>query len=204
MFVINGGFMKKLLIVSAAVLSLHPLQTFAQARRSYSSLSDPTPAAGRDYTVALKGNISSMSQSGTSTTTFNLDSQFGWNQGSWEAGPRFTYLNQTSQNVSTNTTLIGGYGDYNFVQSGDHAAGITGSLMLGNISAGANFNLNSGTIRTGESTSYNSVAIGGVFKWFVLRNAPTAIRFELLYQTANYSGTTSSGLNFTYGLQVYF
>lgn len=159
---------------------------------------------GREYTLGLAGNIFTGTTNNQSLSVFNIDSFFGWNLGAFEAGPKLRIQNASFAGGSSSLFGIGGYGDFNFVQSQAAHIGITGNLLLGSVSSNSAVGMNGGLVGTGTGTSLTAIELGGVLKWFALRSASTALRFELLYQNVSTGGIATSGLVIRYGLQTYF
>lgn len=184
----------------ATTLLILSTTAFAQTK-TYSSYSPSTvsAASGREYTMGLSGDLSFLSSSGANSTIFRMDTMFGWNRDVWEAGPKLLLENKSIASVNATLLGVGGYGDYHFKQTSSYNLGATISLLVGNASGA----ITSGTVSATSSTNFNRVEIGGVFKWFALRSASTAFRFELLYQSTSTNGSTT-GVVAKYGLQTYF
>lgn len=175
-------------------------QSLAQTR-TYSSYSPSTVSgmSAREYTMGLSGNLSFLTTNGTQTTNFLIDTFFGWNRDSWEAGPKARIENRSTSGATVSFLAVGGYGDYNFKQGSDYNFGMTAGLLLGNASGA----ISTGGVTFTGSSQFNQIELGGVFKWFALRSASTAFRFELVYQSTS-TNTSTTGLVVRYGLQTYF
>lgn len=155
--------------------------------------------SGTDTTSINNGTASASISS--SSSDMNLLARFGWNLGTYEAGPILIYRSVDS--------------DYQ-------------ALHYSSVGAGGFFDYNFGLNRSGESTVYAATAEGtygsyspksgtggniiGLFaglsaKWFGLSNT-TAIRGDLGYDyekiTISSSSITSTGFAFRVGLSNYF
>lgn len=141
----------------------------------------------RDHLLALAGEIdfTNNSATSTSTTTFNIQGRYGWNQEIFEFGPLAGFLYTSTNGLSTRTIYGGGFLDFNFVPNKPgndfiYGVGVTGDFSQGTTS------VSNGSDQT---TSYFELFAGGNIKYFGL-SENVALRAD-----AGFDFKKNSGLN---------
>jgi hypothetical protein len=161
-----------------------------------------TGSHGRDYVLGLSFSFSSSKSDATGSanvTDISLSTRFGWNLGTFELGPLFSYRANDESSLNTTSLKAGVFGDFNIIPNipGEiFIYGLGGYLVLGSRDNGA-----------GTKSNITEVFAGPFVKWFFGGSA-YAIRFDGGYQmqklSAESGDTTISGIGMTAGIQAYF
>ena len=152
----------------------------------------PTPSGGkggkRDNAIAMDFSYSSTSNPSLSVLLFN--GSYLWNMRKYEVGPVLGIQNFSGGGISSNTTLVGALGYYNF---NENKPGVETVLSaIGRIS-----------VNSGGGGSATNFAAGGNYRWFVL-SQDHCFSFSALYSMTQSSGTSSSGFVLQGGIATYF
>lgn len=187
-----------------------PGQTFWLAPATHRPSNGARAAGGdagrdRERTIAASAELSALTESRSQLTSSRLalSGKYGWNWTEWEAGPSAAFTYTQSDPNALRRIEAGGFGDWNFVPNDGREAvyGATAALRVGQ------------TERARGAARYSNglVALdaGFVAKWFALRAASAALRFDVLYSYESETGdgpfaATSTGFKALAGLQVYF
>lgn len=171
------------------------------------SSGDLVPSSGetaRHYVVGLDFNLantkSNVANSG-SQTLIDINARMGWNLGTFELGPTFSYVSEPGINDSTNTTFsLGGFVDYNIITN------IPGEPFIYGLGAQGFF----GQTEAGSTSTKNdvfSVLTGPFVKWLPT-GGPVGFRVDgtYVYQRTSSSGgdVATTGFSLFGGLLVYF
>jgi hypothetical protein len=161
-----------------------------------------TGSHGRDHILGLNFSFSSTksdANGANNVTDISLSTRFGWNLGTFELGPVFTYRANDESSLNNTSLKAGIFGDFNIIPNipGEiFIYGVGGYLVLGTRDNGA-----------GTKSNITEVFAGPFVKWFFGGSA-YAIRFDGGYQMQKLSqdsgDTTISGLGMTAGIQAYF
>jgi hypothetical protein len=157
---------------------------------------------GRDYVLGLNFSFSSTKSDAAgaqNVTDISLTTRFGWNLGTYELGPVFTYRANDESSLNATSIKAGIFGDFNIIPNipGEiFIYGVGGYFVLGQRDNGA-----------GTKGSITEVFAGPFVKWF-FGGSTYAIRFDGGYQMQKISqdsgDVTLSGLGMTAGIQAYF
>ncbi|MBS1969629.1 MAG: hypothetical protein JSU04_04955 [Bdellovibrionales bacterium] len=155
--------------------------------------------SGTDTTSINSGTASASLSS--SSSDMNLLARFGWNLGSYEAGPLLIYRSVDSdyQALHYSSVGAGGFFDYNFNPNRNGESTVYAATAEGTY----------GTYSPKSGSGGNLLGLFAGFsaKWFGLTNT-TAIRGDLGYDyqkiTISSSSITSTGFAFRVGLSNYF
>ncbi len=165
------------------------------------------PSSGespRHYVVSLDFNLSNtksnVANSG-SRTLMDLNARMGWNLGTFELGPLFSYRSEPGINDSTNTTFsLGGFLDYNIITN------IPGEPFIYGLGAQGNF----GQTEAGSTSAKNDVfsVLAGPFVKWMPTGGPVGFRVDGTYvyqRTSTTSGNiATTGFSLFGGLLAYF
>ena len=161
-----------------------------------------TGSHGRDHVLGLNFSFSSSKSDAAGSnniTDISLSTRFGWNLGTFELGPVFTYRSNDESSLTQTSLKAGMFGDFNIIPNipGEiFLYGLGGYLVLGSRDNGA-----------GTKSTITEIFAGPFVKWFFGGSA-YAIRFDGGYQMQKLSqdsgDITISGLGMTAGIQAYF
>lgn len=163
-----------------------------------------TGESPRNYVVSLDLNLSNTKSNIANTgsrTLIDLNARMGWNFGTFELGPIFSYQSEPGINDSTNTTFsLGGFLDYNIITN------IPGEPFIYGLGVQGNF----GQTEAGATSEKNDVIsiLSGPFVKWMPTGGPVGFRLDgnYVYQrSATTSGNiATTGFSLFGGLLAYF
>lgn len=181
--------------------NLHVGQAYELAPDEFGEATSSTST--RDYVVTLSvslQNTKSDASGAESETDLSLTSRFGWNLGTYELGPLFSYTSDGTGSITTTLYKFGAFGDYNMIANMPGESfiyGFGGTFEFGGLDSGV-----------GSKKDLIEFFVGPFAKWFPT-GSPVGFRIDGGYvyqkQTSGVgSETTISGLSATAGLTAYF
>jgi hypothetical protein len=150
--------------------------------------------------MKLEGSTSSENY-----TSIQILGRFGINKDPFEFGPILSWRTSKIGSISSDSSTLGGFFDYNMPSSG------SSNMIYG---PSASYELINGSVLIvsssgNSSTSYsgNQIKLGGFIKWFPYM-FPFCVRTDVYYQIGkdNFSSSASltGGLAATVGASLYF
>ncbi|MDG0816145.1 hypothetical protein [Bdellovibrio svalbardensis] len=168
---------------------------------------EESSANNRKYLVGLSfnlGNVKSDAANSVNVTQIDLSTRFGWNFGTFELGPVFSY-NSTIASATATTFKIGAFGDYNMISNIPGEAFLYGLGVIGDF---GQHDPGSTTVVDDFKYDLFEVFVGPFVKWFPT-GGPYGFRLDAGYiyqrQSSTTLGTTTvSGFSSSLGIFAYF
>lgn len=179
-----------------------PLVTGEVYELNSDSFAETSGSDTRDHLLGLQFSMQTGKSDvpgAKSSTVIDLSARYGWNHGTFEFGPIFSYVSDNSSGNTASILTGGAFGDFNLIPNSSGEVfiyGVGGTVRFGTNDSGS-----------GTSTTLMSVAAGPVVKWFMYSGA-FALRLDGLYEYNKYSSnagdTTYSGFKLLAGIATYF
>ncbi len=170
------------------MVNLNETYTVSHGGSESTSVATTTKGGKRNNAVALDFSMSS--QTSPSITTISLIGTYLWNLRQYEAGPVLGFTSTSGSGTSSNITVLGATGFYNF---NENKPGVESILSAVGVLA----------VASGSGSSSTVISAGGNYRWFILSN-DHCFTASALVTNASSGGSSTTSFGLTAGIATYF